>query len=419
MIKANINRIMEDILFLEKIPHSSYPSGCTRHSYSKQDMEARKYILDQCETLGLDMLVDGVGNIRARYTGESTDIDDVKPVLIGSHIDTVTSGGAYDGVVGVMCALETIRVIKENNVVISNPIELIIFAEEEGSNFAGTLLGSKALIGNLTVDGLKEIYNDAGKSAYDVIKDAGFEPDKMPNQIINEGDIKAMIEMHIEQGDFLDSEGYEIGIVQAIAGQRTYKIQINGVSNHAGSTRMISRNDPLVGASQVISQIQKEALSYEDKTAVATVGKILAYPNSTNAIAEHVEFYADIRDVDEKGIVEISDNLERLIIEACNEHGLTYSIELLAESPVVRLDKDIIGLLSDKAKQSGANYTLTNSGAVHDSVMLAGVTKVGMLFVPSVKGLSHCPEEYTKQEDIEKGCNILIDAVIELAGGNR
>lgn len=414
MAKADINRIMNDIVFIRDIKNPMFSDGCTRHSYSKEDLKAREYILDRCNELNLDISVDGVGNIRARFTTNSTP-KDANPILVGSHIDTVTNGGAYDGVVGVVCALETIRVIKEMNAEILSPIELIIFSEEEGSNFAGTLLGSKALVGKIDVDDLKNIKNDKGTSAYDVIHNAGFEPDTQNKYVIKKGQIKAMIEMHIEQGDFLHSEGYEIGIVKAIAGQRTYKVLLKGISNHAGSTRMISRKDPLVGASLIISKLQDEALNYEDKTAVATVGKILCHPNSTNAIADNVEFYVDIRDVREKGIDDLSNILNKLISQTCKTHGLTYSIELLAKSPVVRLNNDIINLLTDKAEASNCSYALTNSGAVHDSVMLADITKVGMLFVPSVDGLSHCPLEYTKPNDIERGCNVLINTVLELA----
>lgn len=420
MHKSNIQRIMTDIRFLENIKHPLHPSGCTRHSYSVQDKEARHYILNQCNELGLNVTVDGVGNIRAQYIpSEENDMNSAimkkKPILIGSHIDTVTSGGAYDGVAGVMCSLETIRVIKENNIEIGRPVELIIFAEEEGSNFAGTLLGSKALIGELTKSDLLKMKNDKEQSAYDVIKSAGFDVDNMEQHVLSADDIDSMIELHIEQGASLENDNYEIGIVQAIAGQRTYKIILTGVSNHAGSTRMEARQDPLVGASHIISGIQKYALNYPNKTAVATVGKIISTPNAANVIAAQVEFYVDIRDVTEEGINSISDSLNNLVRKACDDHGLTWEIILLSESPVVRLNKEITDTLIQSAQNQNANFTLTNSGAVHDSVMLAEITRVGMIFVPSVKGLSHCPEEYTKEEDIEKGCNILIEAVVALA----
>lgn len=413
MPKANLKRIMDDIFFLRDIKNPLYPDGCTRHSYSLQDKIAREYIIKQCRDLDLDVTIDGVGNIRALYSGDGN-VSNMS-ILVGSHIDTVTSGGAYDGVLGVICGLETIRVIKENHIHIKHPLELIIFSEEEGSNFAGTMLGSKALIGKLTKEELKETHNDDGKSAYEVIKDFGYDPESMQDHVIKPGQIKAMIEMHIEQGDSLDREGFEIGIVQAIAGQRTYKITLNGVSNHAGSTQMISRHDPLVGASQVIYALKQEAVNYEDKTAVATVGKIACYPNASNAIAEQVEFYVDIRDVNQKGILDLSDTLKVLVDNTCMENGLTSKIDMIAQSPIVCLDDHIKDVLVQAAQRSATSYKLTNSGAVHDSVMLTEITKVGMLFVPSVDGLSHCPQEFTKEKDIEKGCNILIDAVTDLA----
>lgn len=412
-MKADIKRIMKDIFFLRDIKNPDYPDGCTRHSYSVQDKEARDYILKQCEELDLKVAIDGVGNIRARYSDEDNDSE--IPILMGSHIDTVTSGGAYDGVVGVMCALETIRVIKENQVHTKHPLELVIFSEEEGSNFAGTLLGSKAIIGKLTAADLKEIKNDKGSSAFEVISSFGYDPGIMKDHVIKIGDIKAMIEMHIEQGDSLHHEGLEIGIVKTIAGQRTYKVTFHGISNHAGSTRMNSRHDPLVGASKVICGLKQEALDYEGDSAVGTVGKIFCQPNSSNAIGSQVDFYADIRDSNEDGIQYLSNKLKELVDDACEENGLSAQVELLAQSPVVHLDENITETLKKSAQRSGAKFKLTNSGAVHDSVMLTEIAPVGMLFVPSAKGLSHCPQEFTEENDIEKGCNILIDAVTDLA----
>ena len=410
-LAPNISRIMSDIEFLAGIKNPNHPNGCTRHSFSSEDMIARDYLLAQMKDLHLTTKIDGVGNIRARYEGT---LSDAPPILVGSHIDTVTSGGAYDGVVGVVCALECIRVLKENGVQPKNPIEIIIFSEEEGSNFAGTLLGSKALIGNLSQNDLKNMTNQQGTSAYELIKSVGYDIGTVGRDIIKKDDVKAMLELHIEQGDILDRMGCSLGIVKAIAGQHTYKVKLTGVSNHAGSTQMISRQDPMVGAAEIFLHMKQAAQNDAGGTAVATVGKISCYPNSTNAIAGEVEFYVDIRDVDEDGLKRICDELDGATELASKNNGLTYSIDLIAKSPIVHLDKDIVQSIKTAASELNIDYKEMNSGAVHDSVMLTKITKVGMIFVPSVKGLSHCPEEFTKSDDILIGCKVLLKTLILL-----
>ena len=407
----DISRIMKDIEYLARIEHPIHPNGCTRHSFSNEDKIAREYLLNQITDLGLSIKVDGVGNIRAHYEGSE---NNAPPILVGSHIDTVTSGGAFDGVVGVMCALECLRVLKENSVILKNSIELIVFSEEEGSNFAGTLLGSKTLIGQIDITKLKEIKNSEDVTAYEILKDAGYNPASVGNDTISANDVKAMLELHIEQGDILDRAKCTLGVVLAIAGMHTYKVTLTGVSNHAGSTQMISRHDPLVGAAEIILLMKQAAEADPNATAVATVGKIKCYPNSTNAIAGEAEFYVDIRDVSEKGLERVCECLNNAVNYICEKYGLSSTIELIAKSPIVRLNNDIINIIKQSAEELSIPFIEMNSGAVHDSVMLSGITKVGMIFVPSVNGLSHCPEEFTKSEDILTGCKVLLRTLLLL-----
>lgn len=411
-MECSIERIKKHIENIASI--TATPNyGCTRFSYSKEDQEAREYLIDKMNDIGLDIKIDGAGNIRAKYI---SNIDKNKPsIMIGSHIDTVANGGKFDGVTGVIASLEVINVIKENNVRVNSPIELVVFAEEEGSNFGITLVGSKTLVGKYKLDDLKAIKNDNEDSAYTVMKNFGLNIDDIENQTIQENEIKSMIELHIEQGGILDSENISLGIVQAIVGMKTYKISLYGMSNHAGSTPMYLRNDPMAGASEVIIYIEKIAKESEFKNTVATVGKINCIPNGSNVIAGQVDFNVDIRDVEEQGIEKVSKNLLEKLDEVSNRRGLKYKIDLIGQSNCVYLSKRIIDCIENIALKNNYKFKKMNSGAVHDAVMFTKLTDVGMIFVPSINGISHCMNEDTRFEDIKLGCDLLLKTVIELS----
>lgn len=410
-MESCVERIKNDIENVTNIT-ATPDNGCTRHSYSKEDKQVRGYLINEMENLGLSIKIDGVGNIRAKYIDNN---GDNPSIMIGSHIDTVSNGGKFDGLTGVVTALEVIRVIKENNVKLSNPIELVIFAEEEGSNFGITMLGSKALIGSIDCEYLKTIFNDDGISSYQVMKDFGLDVDNIKNEVLKKEEVKAMIELHVEQGGILDSEKISIGIVQAIAGMNTYKVKLKGVSNHAGSTPMHLRKDPMVGASEIITYLEKVASEKALTNTVATVGKIHCHPNASNVIPGDVEFYVDVRDVEAKGLEIVAEELKKKTIEVAEKHDLIATVDLVGASDCVKLSETVISTIRGVAEEKGYDYKIMNSGAVHDSVMLTGLTDVGMIFVPSINGRSHCPEEHTRYEDIKAGCDLLLGTVVKLA----
>lgn len=410
-MESSLERIRRDI---EKISEfNSTPGfGCTRFSYSYEDKKAREYLIKQMEDLGLEVTVDAIGNIRGRLEG----LDDTAPVVMtGSHIDTVLHGGNFDGVVGVTAGLEAMRVLVENNIKTVNPVELIIFAEEEGSNFGSTMTGSKALIGKYSLEDLKHLKNDQGISCYEAAKNFGLDPDKVEEYVIKPNEIKAMLELHVEQSVVLDSARLPLGIVEAIAGIQCYKVEIHGISNHAGATPMNLRNDPMAGASKIISRIEKIAKEKAFPTTVATIGKILCNPNVSNIIPEKVTFTVDIRDVNPNGMKIVFDLMQKEIENISKEYGLKSNIELLSEANTIKLCDNIVDLIENIAKQNNYKYMRMNSGAVHDSVLMGEITDVGMIFVPSIDGRSHVPEENTRFEDIKLGCDLLTEAIINLA----
>ncbi|WP_026574218.1 M20 family metallo-hydrolase [Bacillus sp. UNC438CL73TsuS30] len=409
-MKINIERLFKDldrIVTFTKTPGK----GCTRFSFSSEDRQAREYLLTLMKELDLSIKVDGFGNIRATY-GKNINLP---PILIGSHIDTVANGGKYDGLLGVLAALETIRVLKEENAELTRPVELIIFSEEEGSNFGVTMMGSKVMTGKYSLSDLKSIKNSEGKSCYDIVKNFGLGVDHIEQETVEQDEIAAMIELHIEQGAVLETENKTIGIVQAIAGMKTFKVTLEGDSNHAGTTPMDLRSDPMVGAASIIADLQRTVKSSTIPTTVATVGKISCEPNLPNVIPQKVKFFVDARDVEMKGIDFVTDYLVEKVSKVAKEHSLISQIELVGQSQIKPLSPRIMNVLEQEAIAAGFSYKKMNSGAVHDAALMTDVTDVGMIFIPSLKGKSHCPDEFSKVEDIEAGSQLLLKAVASLA----
>ena len=410
-METNLDRIMKEIE-LFSVFNSTPGKGVTRFSYSDADKEARKYLMQQFEGLDLDISIDAVGNMRAKRKG--TDAN-APTVMTGSHIDTVLHGGKFDGVVGVVGALEVIRVLNEINIPTRHPVEVVIFVEEEGSNFMSTMAGSKAMIGQYGPKELKNIVNDEGISMYELAESSGFRPDTAHEFVIKPGQIKAMIELHIEQAAVLDAEEIPIGIVNAIAGIKTYTIEIEGISNHAGATPMHLRNNPMSAAAEIISQVDGIVTQKANTTTVGTVGKIICEPNVANIIPGKVMFTLDVRDVDPQGIEITVAEIEKLLDSAVRKHGVKKRMTLVAETAPIKLADEVIKIIEEEARLRGINYKLMNSGAVHDSSLLADITSVGMIFVPSVNGRSHVRHEKTEFEDIKQGCDLLLGAVYKLA----
>jgi len=407
----NLERIKHDIETIGSFSSNS-GAGITRFSYSESDRQAREYLLIQFKNLGLKITIDGVGNIIARLEGTETD---APPVMTGSHIDTVLHGGLFDGVVGVVGALEVVRVLIEEKIRTKHPIEIVIFVEEEGSNFGSTMAGSKTMIGKYSVQKLKELKTDEGLSMYDLSKKMKFNPEDAEKFVVQPGDIKSMIEMHVEQSVILDIEKIPIGIVENIAGIKTFKIECKGISNHAGATPMHLRKNPMQAAAELICEIEKIVKEKANNTTVGTVGKIICYPNVSNIIPETVIFTLDIRDIDPEGINITVKEVKKKMKEVTVLHGVKLGIQLIGEADPIKLSTEVINTIEEAANEMGVTYKRMNSGAVHDSSLLADVTNVGMIFVPSINGRSHVPEENTNYLDIKLGCELLLRAILKLA----
>lgn len=408
-LKINIQRVMDDIRTISSIrPEGSV--GSTRFSYSEEDRWAREYVIREMTSAGANVWTDSVGNIHGRIAGTEKE---KSRVLVGSHLDTVRNGGPLDGLLGVAAGMEILRVFQAEKIKPARDLEVIAFSEEEGSNFGSTMLGSKCLTGKAGLEELKRLKNDEGITAYEVMKKFGLNPDSIGADLLKPEEIYAMLELHIEQGQVLESSGASLGIVEGIFGMTNLHITLKGIGNHAGATPMGLRRDPMAAAGRIIGKIPEWVNQIGSTQLVGTVGKIHAYPNASNVIPEKVTFTVDIRDM-EVGFIRKMESRIREELEALEKEGIATEMETIATSPAACLSRDIADILKEEAAAMGIPNHNMYSGAVHDCAMFTEVTKVGLLFVPSIGGRSHVPEEDTKEGDIEAGISILLKAVCRL-----
>lgn len=403
-------RIMQRIQAISQF-NSTPGVGITRFSYSPEDAKARAYLMDQFASLGMTVQTDAIGNVRARYEGTDPSL---APLWIGSHIDSVRNGGMYDGIVGTVGALEAVSVLSENGIRPRRSVEVVFFPEEEGSNFGTTMVGSKCLAGKLDLAGLERLKTDTGVSCAQLAAGFGLHPEDVASCRLTPGSVDAMVELHIEQGIVLDRKQLKLGVVRAIAGMVTVRVTVSGESNHAGATPMDMRHDPMAAAARLIVQIQDIAARQCLPDTVATVGEIACVPNMPNVIPGEVSFTVDIRDVDEAGIDKALSLLEEAMARVSASDGVKTSLSTIGRNKPVVLTDRVVSAIREAVRECGAPFMEMNSGAVHDTAMLAGVTDVGMIFIPSVDGRSHTPEEYTAPEDIALGCQALLNTVLRL-----
>jgi allantoate deiminase len=384
-------------------------NGITRPTFSPEYQGATAYVVDELNKIGAEVSICRAGNIRGRLAGTEPG---TAAVMMGSHLDTVAHGGQFDGVVGVVTALEAARAIVEDQIPHRLPVDVVIFSEEEGSRFGRGLLGSSAWTGQLEAWQLATIHDGQGISFPVAMKKAGLEVSDARR--LKPGDVRAMLEVHIEQGAVLEKRGCRIGLVEAIAGIRQLDITIDGTADHAGTTPMADRSDPLQAAAKIILAVDKIARNSGPNT-VATVGRIACEPAQVNVIPGRVRFSVDVRDSNLKALESATAAIIQHTEDACNKKDLDFKIDQLSEAEPVTLSKNIIDLLAKKTRAKDVEPHRMVSGAGHDTALVAALAEAGMIFVPSRDGLSHCPQEYTRLEDIALACDILLAAVVELA----
>ena len=404
----NIDRIRNDIENINAF-NATPGKGITRLTWSPEYQGAVNYVIDQFKQFGADVAICPGGNIRGRFSGSD---ENAPAVMMGSHLDSVVNGGQFDGVVGVVTALEAARSMVEDGIAHRLPVDVVIFPEEEGSRFGRGLLGSSIWSGILKVDQLNSTEDKSGVTYPEAMAQSGI--NVTDSGLLKPSDLAAMLEVHIEQGSVLENRGHRIGVVEAIVGIRQLDITIKGTADHAGTTPMEDRSDPLQAAARIIIEIDKIARATGPRT-VATVGRIECEPAQVNVIPGLVRFSVDVRDSAKHLLEKAVAAIQHTVQDVCGERNLEVDFVQLSEAEPVVLSDDIIDLLGEKSREKKIEPHRMVSGAGHDTALIAGLTKAGMIFVPSRDGLSHCPQEFSRIEDIALACEILREAVIELA----
>lgn len=409
-MKVNSERMWERIQELGEIG-ATPEGGVTRLAFSKEEREATDRMIQWMRELGLEVRTDGIGNLFARRRGKS----DGPPVLMGSHLDSVPNGGKFDGAAGVVAALEVVQVLEEQGIETELPIEVVSFVNEEGSRFAGGLMGSSAVVGKLS-ENVLDTRDREGILLRDALKEYGVQPERIFDARLSKGAYTAFYELHIEQSVMLEEHDLAVGIVTGIAGPCQLTVQIGGRSGHAGATPMGSRRDPLVAAAMIIQEVERSAIE-AGKTTRGTVGYVKAYPGAANVIPERVEFSLDYRDIDLAQRTRAIEHIKSYIATLCQERGLVQNVMVDLEIPPTVLDERVVKLLTETAAEQQLATLPLPSGAAHDAMNMHELCPTGMIFVRSKDGLSHCPEEYSTPEDLAEGANLLLHAVVKTANG--
>lgn len=386
--------------------------GLTRLAFSKEDLEARKFLINLIEKNGFKLKIDNVGNIYAIYD-DGCEVG-AKPVCVGSHIDSVPNGGFYDGTLGVMAGLEALSSIKEAGIKLKRPLWLINFSCEESSRFKTATIGSKIISGKLSQQRLHELKDEDGISLFEAMSAAGFKPQNLDEAILKENSLHAYLELHIEQGPVLERSAISVGVVSGIAAPIRFEITIQGKADHSGATPMNMRSDALLAASHIIIAANKFAKN--KKTAVATVGYVHAKPGVLNVVPGEARLGVDLRDIDKASLEELNLELRNFVGELSRELKFSYEIRELSSDEPVKLSEHAINLLEDEAKKLGIKTLTLPSGAGHDAMNLTKLaSSVGMLFIPCVDGISHNTKEAINFKDAVAATKILTNALIRLS----
>ena len=406
-LRGNPDRMEQRIKALSAFGANA-DGGVDRIAFSEADLAGRVHIMDLMRQVGLSVRLDTAGNIIGRREGSEPDLP---VIMFGSHIDSVPGGGNYDGDVGVIGAIEVIQLLQDNGIRTRHPLEVVSFTDEEGG-----LTGSSAMIGGVDYRMLSEV-SHSGMTIGEGIRAVGGDPNRLDLAERKPGELKAFIELHIEQGAFLDEENIDIGVVEGIVGIRWWDVTIEGLANHAGTTPMNRRWDAMVSAAEYILAVNRVATSMPGGQ-VATVGKIRALPGAPNVIPGEVVLSLEIRDLSAAKMQRVFDEISR---EAERIADARFTPIRHAEIGVASLpaptNERMRRIIAASADDLGLSFKFMPSGAGHDAQDMTFITPTGMIFVPSVEGISHSPKEFTAAEDMANGASVLLRTVLEIDAG--
>ena len=403
-MRINGDRLMGRIMELATISPIE-GGGSSRLALTDEDAAGRDLVVAWMKELALEVTIDVVGNVVGTWQ-----VGKGAPVMTGSHIDTVRTGGKYDGNLGVLAGLEVIQTVQESGHVPSRPLSVAFFTNEEGARFAPDMFGSLVYVGGLSVEEALDTVGIDGARVADELERIGYNgatpcPGFAPS---------SFIELHIEQGPVLEQVNTKIGAVTGVQGISWQELTIEGQSNHAGTTPMSMRCDPAYVAASIAVFVRNLAEQYGGNQ-VGTVGKIDLHPNLINVVPARAVLTVDIRNTDEQLLQKAEAEVAAFLREIAEKEGVRITSRTLARFEPVEFDADLIDLVENIAQEYGHSVRRMPSGAGHDAQMLARVCPTSMIFVPSVKGISHNPAEFTSEQDIADGSNILLQAMLALA----
>ncbi|MCP5380934.1 MAG: Zn-dependent hydrolase [Kordiimonadaceae bacterium] len=408
MPNISVKRIEEDLFALSKFGYNKEDKGVYRQGFTDTDMAARKWLMDLFEENGLKTRMDGAGNVIGRY-GEIE-----KPaVIIGSHLDSVPAGGIFDGTLGVMAGLECIRTIKENSINLDYPVDIIATSEEEG-RFGG-MLGSQAITGSITLDWLEQAKDSNGEMLKDAMAKYDLNYLDVLHAYRDKEDIKAFLELHVEQGPVLENTKKTIGVVDGISGVFKWLVRLIGKADHAGTAPMNMRSDAFLGVADFAHEIQRIIDEEGTDKSRITIGHLELKPGFPHTVPGEVDFSIVGRDLDPDVMKSLANACRRVLSSIARRHRLMFEYEEMSWLEPKYCDKNIVKMIEKKAKDRGYSYLNMPSGAGHDAQFFTDITPTGLIFVPSVGGISHAPDEWTHWIDVERGSNLLLDCLIELS----
>lgn len=400
----NVERLEADIAALATFTDPEQPH--TRRPFTELFQQGRQWLREQMEAAGLSVELDAAGNLVGRRLGR----EDLPPILIGSHTDTVAGGGRFDGVIGVVGGLEIVCCLNDLDIQLRHPLEIVDFLGEEPTDFGVSTVGSRGMTDNLTTEMLAK--TDASDSTLaEALTDLGGRPADIAAKVRKKGDIAAYLEMHIEQGPVLEQKGVSLAAVTGIAGIRRFTVVVEGEINHAGTTPMALRKDALVAAAQFV--VDAEAIICAEENAVGTVGYLTVSPNMANVVPGRVELIVEMRSIDPKIIQRIDQGLQQRAAEIAELRGVPISMEPLTDATPVQADPKLLEITTQACRETVPDALVLPSGAGHDATQIATIAPIGMIFVPSKDGKSHCPEEWTDIKDVALGVQALARALLK------
>ena len=404
---ARLRNRLERLSTHGRPPGGTFASGVSRVAYSVADLTARAFIIDEIKSADIVPRIDAAGNIFARFGGQPNQ----PAILFGSHIDSVPNGGNFDGDLGFFSALEVIQAVQAAKVQTKHPLELVLWAHEESTAFGIGTAASRIVAGDLQAGDMDRTWN--GMKRGDAIKRIAGNPEQIETAVRGKGTWHSYVELHIEQGGTLDQAKVPIGIVEGIVGIHRYDVVIEGFANHAGTTPMNERKDAMVAAAQLTLAVREIAARRQGRQ-VGTVGRIEVEPNSPNVIPGKATLSVEFRDLSEAVLRELGDAAKVRGTAIAKETGTTITFTLASTNIGAPATSGVQAAIGKAASALSLQTRLLPSGAGHDAQQIARVCPMGMIFVPSVGGVSHSPKELTTWDDCARGANVLLGTVLEL-----